>query len=284
MASINNRKRTKKKPKDNPLWGDLFTRVDSDKELTGKHLYPEKAPKPVPVPIPVPTRAPAPTRRSYPWRSLWNKLNVWSIAAITVFLVFSTCLYWLVVNMWIPQDMRDIAGYTDKGVARDLTAIVRNANGADIIFTEAEINRYLRDTCRIRQDGVMAIFSRSEGVALRIHDGYAEFIIDSIIGSSWHQTTAVHLSFSTITEHGRQSVKVSFCGGEPMMGNMPRGGSIGRVPLPQHYMRMLQPSLESLLTCYKEFFDTIREQGYCPTFTEGKNGHDSTVRLSPMPS
>ena len=275
MASGNNRRRTTRTTKDRQLWGNLFDKnADAGQDINSTSFYQDPPEEPAPP-------APEEPRQRRP---LWENFNIWTLCATSIFLIFAGILYWLVISMWVPQDLKDIAGYTDKGAARDLTALLRNANGGEVVFTEAEINRYLRDTCRMRQTGIMAIISHSEGVAMRIHNGYCEIIIDRIIGSNLHQTTSVFLTFHRVNEHGRQVVRADFSGGEPMLGSTPRGGRIGCVDLPQHCMRMLQPSVETLQSCYADFFEIIRERGYFPTFTKGANGQDSTVRLSPVNS
>ena len=274
MASGNNRKRTKGTARENLLWGNLFDKNQDAGEDIGAAFYPDRRAE----------QEPAPPQEPQPQGSIWSRINGWAVCAVSIFLLFTATLYWLVICMWVPQDLRDIAGYTDKGAARDLTALLRNANGGEVAFSEAEINRYLRDTCRMRQNGIMAIISHSEGVALRIHDGYCELIIDRIIGSNLHQTTSVFLTFHRVNEHGRQVVRVDFSGGQPMLGSTPRGGRIGCISLPQHCMRMLQPSVETLQSCYADFFEIIRERGYFPSFSKGKEGHDSTVLLTPMNS
>lgn len=275
MASGNNRRRTTRTTKERQLWGNLFDKnADTEQDINTTTFYQDP---------PEETSPPAP-EEPLPRRSFWAGFNIWGLCATAIFLVFAGILYWLVISMWVPQDLKDIAGYTDKGAARDLTALLRNANGGEVVFTEAEINRYLRDTCRMRQSGIMAIISHSEGVAMRIHNGYCEIIIDRIIGSNLHQTTSVFITFRRVNEHGRQVVRADFSGGEPMLGSTPRGGRIGCVDLPQHCMRMLQPSVETLQACYADFFEIIRERGYFPTFTKGANGQDSTVRLSSVNS
>ncbi len=277
MASSGNRRRTtrsKRTAEGEPLWGGLFTGAEEQPEIPApRSRQPEDEPEPAHVYAPQESAL-----------SFWKNINGWHLCTYILYFIFAALLYWLAISMWVPQDMRDIAGYTDKGAARDLTAMLRNANGGEVVFTEAEINRYLRDTCRMRQTGIMAIVSHSEGVALRIHDGYCEFIIDRLIGSNLHQTTSVYLTFHRVTDHGRQVVRMSICGGEPMFGSTPRGGRIGCMPFPQQYMRMLQPALETIPDCYPDFFGMIREHGYYPTFTKGRGGRDSTVLLTPIDS
>lgn len=273
MPSGDNRKRNRRRAgTDRSLWGVLFKKEgEVQGDFTKGTLYqPEgeedDAPRFSPVTI---------------LSLLWQKFNVWTTTAVLLFLSFTFTLGILILDMWIPQDLSDIAGYSDKGTSRDLATLIRNAQGKEVTFTEAELNRYLRATCRLRQTGIFSIVAKCQGVAIRIHDGYAEVVIDRIIGSNLHQTTSANLSFSQVTEHGRPVLNVDFCGGSPLLGNMPRGGTIGKVNLPQHHIRMLKPALETLLACYPDIVSLMERHGYYPQFSKGRNGEESTVRLIP---
>lgn len=273
MASGGNRKRNRRKAgTDRSLWGFLFKKEDTGQQdfTKGSFYAPEGEEDDTPRFSPVTVL-----------NLLWQKFNFWTTTAILLFLAFSFLLGSLLLNMWVPQDMSDIAGYSDKGTFRDITALIRQANGKEVTFSEAELNRYLRSTCRLRQTGLFSIIAKCNGVGIRVHDGYAEVIIDRIIGSNLHQTTGVHLSFSRVTEHGRPILKIDFCGGPPLLGNMPRGGTIGNVSVPQHHIRMLKPALETLLACYPEVTSLVEQHGYCPQFRKGTNGTESTISLIP---
>ncbi len=214
-------------------------------------------------------------------RELWQRFNFWGIIATLLFLTFTGALALLVLYLWTPQSMDDITGYADKGRARDLTVALAKANGEERVFTEGEINRYLRDTCRMRQTGLFSIIAHAQGVAVRLHDGYAELIIDRLLGANIHQTTSVHLSFSQKLEHGHPVLRVDFRGGEPILGNMPRGGRIGLVAVPERHILMLEPALATLTTCYPDFIRTVEEYGYLPIFSAGSQGEEGTVRFVP---
>ncbi len=216
------------------------------------------------------------------WRAMRPRLNVWSLFATLLFFCFTGSLFTLVVQMWRPQDLSDIAGYGDKGAPRDLTLALKNAGGAEISFTEEEINRYLRDTCQMRQGGIFSLLAHAQGIAVRIHDQYAEFIIDRVISTHLHQTTSVLLSFRREQfDDGRSTLRVEFRGGEPLLGSLPRGGSIGRVGLPQRQMELLRPAIKTLMDCYPEFVHLIEQYGYCPEFVAGHYGEESRMRLVP---
>lgn len=213
---------------------------------------------------------------------LWLRFNFWSLVATLLFLLFTGALAYTVIRMWQPQDLKDIAGYADSGApSRDLAQIICNANGAPIRITEGELNRYLRDTCRMRQTGIFSIIANAQGLAIRVHEGYAELIIDRIIGSNMHQTTAVNLTFHQENDHGRPALKVELQGGEPLLGRMPRGGRIGRIGVPQRHMLVLKPALETLLGCYPDIVAAIEEHGYCPIFEKGSDRQEGLITLVP---
>lgn len=219
------------------------------------------------------------------WSELHGRFSVWSLLATLLFFAFTGSLFTLVVQMWHPQDLSDIAGYGDKGTSRDLTLALKNATGTEISFTEEEINRYLQDTCQMRQGGIFSILAHTQGIAARIHDGYVELIIDRVIGTHLRQTTSVLLSFRRgQRENGRNALHVEFRGGEPLLGSLPRGGSIGRVSLPQRQMELLRPAIKTLADCYPDFVQLIEQYGYCPEFVEGHYGEESRMRLVPHPS
>lgn len=212
---------------------------------------------------------------------LWSRFNFWATLATVLFLTFVAALMYGVVRMWQPQSLKDIAGYNDKQPAKDLSVLIRNANGGVISFTEGELNRYLRDTCRMRQTGIFSIFANAQGVAVRVHNGYAELIIDRLVGANMHQTTAVNLTFHRNIEHGRPTLSVEFHGGTPLMGNMPRGGKIGTVGIPQKHIQVMQPALQTLMECYPDITNALEEHGYCPIFEKQAPAGEGRITLIP---
>ncbi len=273
MAENKRRNRKRKEPGAgfrNP-WGSLLSKKDKGDEFTPNSSFytPEEG------------EEDGEENRFSLLQFLWQRFNFWSAVATLLFLLFTGSLALLVVRMWTPQPLRDIAGFADKGRGGDLSMVLGKSNGEELIFTEGEINRYLRDTCRMRQTGLFSIIAHAQGVAVRIHDGYAELIIDRLLGANIHQTTAVHLTFSQQVEHGHPVLKAEFKGGAPILGNMPRGGSIGRVAVPARHIQMLQPALETLLACYPDITRAVEEHGYLPQFIRGREGEESYVRLVP---
>lgn len=211
----------------------------------------------------------------------WRRLNLVSLGATLTFITFIFCLLLFCCRMWIPCDLSDISGYTDNGSSRDLAAALQAANGAEISFTEAEINRYLRDTCLPRQTGILSIFADTHGIALRIHDGYAELIVDRTVGANLHQTTSVYFTFSVVNVQGRPKLQVSYEGGPRLLGKIPCGGRIGMVRIPKRFMETMQPALDTLLNCYRTVTATMQEHVYLPRFVKGTAGQESRVFLVP---
>ena len=273
MGSSQNRKRKRKvkRPDSASLWGFLFHRETPPNDMTSGTLYARNGDE----------DADAPQQEKGMLAELWSRFNFWSTLAVVLFVSFITILIVGVVRMWQPQSLRDIAGYNDKKASRDLSVLIRNANGAAVSFSEGELNRYLRDTCRMRQTGLFSIFANAQGIAVRVHDGYVEVVVDRLVGANMHQTTAVNLTFQQLQAHGRPVLKVDFHGGPPLMGSMPRGGRIGLVGVPQKHIQVLQPALETLLDCYPDIVNTIEEYGYCPVFEAG--AHDGEGRITLIP-
>lgn len=276
MAAKQNRYRTRKRKneQDSP-WGstvksDLMSSAD-DTPLRPRHDRGESLPMAEDI-------QPAPMTGLRGW---WRHFNFWPLLSGLIFIAFTGGIALLVVKLWTPQDMHDIAGYTDKGTARDLTSAITNSNGAELVFTEGEINRFLRDTCRLRQTGVFSVLAHAQGVAVRLHDGYAELIIDRVLSTHVHQTTAAHLSFVREMDNGLPKLRMEFRGGEPIAGAIAQGGSIGSVPVPRLFMKILIPALETIEDCYPEIFNAVEKYGYKPEFYRGRNEQEGYMRLVP---
>lgn len=273
MAGSTNKKRTKKRTgEEASLWGFLFDKNTQNPDLTKRAFFAQPGEEETDEP---------PAEPHNLFQEIWRRFNFWAVLATLIFLAFTILLISATISMWTPQNMRSIAGYADHGSARDLLALIRNANGQEISFTEAELNRYLRDTCRIRQTGVFSIITHGEGIAIKIHNGYAELIIDRLIGANIHQTTSVNLTFRQEIKHGRPELKVDFKGSEILYGKLAKGGSIGKMGIPERHIRMLAPALDTLLSCYPEICSIIETHGYCPYFTKGQDGAENRVTLIP---
>lgn len=272
MGTTQNRKRKRRtrRPDSGSLWGFLFHKETPPNDITRGTLYSGPG-----------EDEDAPAQRPGFLSELWERFNLWSTVAGVLFLSFIAIMLYGVVRMWQPQALNDIAGYNDKVAAKDLSVLIKNANGAVISFTEGDLNRYLRDTCRMQQTGIFSIFANAQGIAVRIHNGYAEFIVDRLVGVNMHQTTSVNMTFHRHIEHGRPVIRVEFRGGEPLMGNMPRGGRIGTVGIPQKHIQVMQPALKTLLACYPEIMKAVEDFGYCPIFEKETPTAEGRITLIP---
>lgn len=279
-AAVNKKRKHKREAADRSLWGFLFHPSAEGENLMQRTLFSHEEEEEE-----VEEEGQGELTLHSLLRRLRRAINLWVLISGGLFLSFTALLLLLLVRMWIPQDLRDVAGYEDNAAARDLAAIIRNANGEPVTITEAELNRYLRETCRMRQTGIFSIITHCQGVAARVHNGYLELVFDRIMGANMHQTTAVNLTFSQENKLGTPELKVEFQGGEPILGSMPKGGSIGSIPIPQRHVMMLKPAVESLLTCYPEISEQILEHHYCPVFVDGgssaDNRHVTLVPYSP---
>lgn len=274
MASGGNRRRNRKRRHKSlrALWGSLFRRnTDTEgDDVTHGTLYENDEDE----------IAGDATDRFSRFKQIWVQISLWKLIAGVLFVILVGSLFITVYRMWSSQDISDIEGFHDNVPSRNLARIIctKTAVGEPIIIREDDVNRYLRDTCCIKQDGFFSIFAEARGVAFRFHKGYAELVIERAFGPLSPQVTTVNISFEVEITDGQPHLKAHLRGGDPIWGSIPRGGSIGSMAIPQKHIVVLQPALESLLACYPEIRDAIIKHGYCPYFEEGR------VELRPYPS
>lgn len=261
MAPAVNKRRKKKQRSDaySP-WGSLFSKEQAEESPANRSFFSPVGEEDSEEDESTPGLA----------TQIWRRFNFLSLLATFLFLAFTCFLYFALLRLWTPQDMTDIAGYRDQGSVTDIKAKLINANGQQISFTEEEINRYLAKQSRAQQTGFFSIVAHAQGAAFRIHDGYAELVIDRIIGSNLHHTTSVNISITRQEQHGVNSLKVEIRGDQPIMESVPNGGRIGQVRVPPRCTQMLQPALESLLACHPDIVRAVQEHQYLPVFTKGK--------------
>lgn len=264
MALSENRRRNSKRKHASfrALWGGLFHKTPPGDDVTHGTLFDNTGEDEV---------RNGESQSSLLHRVL-SRINPWKLLALLLYILFIGSLIIFTAKMWRAQDISDIEGYGDNVPSRNLTRLICNktALGEPIIIREDDVNRYLRDTCRMKQDGFFSIFAECHGVAFRFHKGYAEFIIDRGFGPLTRHTATVNITFNTEMVDGQPQLCAKLHGGEPIMGSMPRGGSMGHVPIPQRHIVLLQPALESLRDCYPEIRDAVIKHGYCLHFEDGR--------------
>ncbi len=210
-------------------------------------------------------------------------IDIWSIVAVIIFLFLAGSLIIVCLLMWIPRQLNDIKGLHDDTPVHDLFATMRQTDGAPqyYSFSESELNRYLKQTCRMRQKGALSIVAHPAQLALKIHDGYGELIITRVIGSHLYHTISVYVSFSYSGEHAQRRVSLELLPAGEDTGLFPRGGRIGQLPIPQRYMQMILPSLESLLDVYPELTRLIQTHDFLPVFQRDNNESEGRLFLTP---
>lgn len=197
MAATNHKRRSRKKQETLELWGSLY-------EETG-NTSPE-------FPGPEEEDGVPPAPREAPLR-----FNIWKAAASLLMFLTLAFIGVLVALTWIPQDLSDIQGYRSKGEAPDLPGIFRRAAAQreEVVFTESDINRFLNNTLKFSQQSIFTIIARPYGVGVRIHDGYAELVLDRLIGSQVHQTVSIYLTFNIRENEGKRDMSLEYRGGTP---------------------------------------------------------------------
>ncbi len=267
VATNNHRRHSRRKKETLELWGSLY----------GASL-PENAVLPIRE-----EDHPARGNESQPFK---RRFNGWKFTAALLLCFLLSAVGILLALSWMPQDLSDVQGYGTQGAVTDLPSVFQNAvqNGEEAVFTEAEINRYLQDTLKFGQRGVFNVIARPCGVAVRIHDGYAELILDRLLGARLHQTISVYLTFRSIREDDGTKINLEYRGGSDILGSMPRGGTIGLISVPERYILILHPSVEGIRKTYEGFFSQIADSGYLPRFIKDENGGDNRLILQPPSS
>ncbi len=209
--------------------------------------------------------------------------DLWSITAVALFLLLSGTLITLCLLMWVPRQLDDIKGLNDDTPVHDIFATLRQAGASpqSYSFSESELNRYLKKTCRMRQNGALSIVAHPAHLAMKIHDGYGELIITRVIGSHLHHTISVYVTFSYTGEHAQRQVSLQLRPGDENTGVFPRGGRIGQLPIPQRYMQMILPSLESLLEVYPELTELVQTHDFLPVFQRDSDESEGRLLLLP---
>lgn len=202
--------------------------------------------------------------------SMWMRFNLFSALALLLFLSFTFLLYYAFFMLWTPRDLSTVPGYRDGVPGPDIRRLVQEADGQEISFSDADVNRYIARTCRARQSGIFSILAHAEGVAVVFHEGYAEVVVERSLSAALKQTSSVDLSFTREIEHGVPVLKAHFNGGNALTESLPRGGQIGSADVPERCVQLLCYALVSMADCYPDIVDAVREHDYLPVFSEGR--------------
>lgn len=184
------------------------------------------------------------------------------------------------ILMWMPQSHQALQEQLKEESHLNIKKRIADAGAGSILFSEAEINRYLAEHCRTLQKGGTALISHAEQVSIDIQDDYAQLVIDRMISSTLHHTVRVHISFNRTQKNGRIHMDYKISGGEPIAGLFPNGGSIGCLPVPTRFMQMAVLPLERLIQHFPDIYELVATQAYLPTFYHDNRGQ-GILKLSP---
>lgn len=189
---------------------------------------------------------PAPDGKDH---TLVKRIVMWAlkILILAILLTVSALIY----RAWTPQSLEEIGGYDEEQanpVVRNLPALLKQAQDANypVVLSERDINLYLKQVLRARQDGPLGILARYDGVAVRLYDGYAEVVIIRVLGEGHKQTVSLYLSPSNQETYDGPAVVTDFYCPDLLFGLFPIGGRIGNVPVPQGYIALAKPAFSSL--------------------------------------
>lgn len=212
------------------------------------------------------------------------------LAVLFVLLVVSglgTAL-WFVAQ---PQDLDDIQGRSLLAAAgaRDLGKVLSNAieKGYPVTIEEREINGYLKRTLQMEQAGLLAKWVKLEGVSVRLRDGVAEVILErSVAGRPFTVSMFLQVEM-TESADGRITKYVHRHGGQyhEMVPFPKRGGRFGRLVVPQGFLVLVWPSIESLARAYEGELKLAGEEMSRTKIEDGKVVFDprANTRTVPLP-
>jgi len=187
-----------------------------------------------------------------PKRGCIARLLFWVSAASSLLLAAA------LVSMLLPQDLSDIDGYAE-GIqtqkVRNLTQVLHESveRGHELTLSEGEINRWLSQTLRVRQAGLLAGQVKLSRMGIRLEPGRAEIVIERRMFGLSH-TLSMYLQVLVESDGNTTSKEVLLHGG-PMLGWLPlfkRGGRFGSLTVPQGYLYLVKPTFFQLGDVYKE--------------------------------
>lgn len=196
-------------------------------------------------------KTPAPPRRS----------GCLGVIGYTAMLLIVLGLIAVLITAFLPQQLDDIDGYGEKsGTSRDLKVVMQNSLDRDypLTLTEEEINGYLAKTLKLQQGGALAQSAKLSGIWVRLEDGRAEVVLErKIFGRT--QTVSMYLQVERMEQpDGTLVTEISRHGGAmfPNFAPKPRlGGRIGRLSIPEGYLRLVLPAFEQVAAALSQESD-----------------------------
>lgn len=184
--------------------------------------------------------------------------------ALLLLAVLGICAY----QTFEPQDLGDIDGRREDVSAvpapgRDLGKVLESAlkGGHSATLTEREINHYLINTLKFRQEGAFKDHLELKGVWVRLTDDQAEVIIEREFKGGRRHTVSMFIQVEQgETEEGGLKSSVSYQSADPpILGFFRWGGRLGRVKVFQGYLIMVMGGFDSLSLAYGDELALLRQ-------------------------
>jgi hypothetical protein len=155
-----------------------------------------------------------------------------------------------------PQNLSDIEGWREDvspipAPGRDLGKVLESAlkGGHSATLTEREINHYLVNTLKIRQEGVFKERVELKGVWVRLTENRAEVIIEREIMGKKRHTISMFLEIEQrLGEKDQVTTYVHRS-----------GGRFGRTEVPQGYLLIVMGAFDSLGAAYGDELAIFRQ-------------------------
>jgi hypothetical protein len=157
-----------------------------------------------------------------------------------------------------PQDLSDIGGYgpgAPNAPIRDMRVVLKASldRGHIVNLTETELNQWLKRTLATKQGGPLGSQVSLDRVWVRLHEGYAEVIMErTLMGKPF--TTSMFLRVEQLQGLKGVETRIHLDGG-PFHANLPkppRGGRFGSLVVPQGFLILVMPAYEKLAALFQE--------------------------------
>ncbi len=173
-------------------------------------------------------------------------------AALTLLLAVA------VIISLLPQDTSTIKGYGEGAKSRevrDLKEVLSESleRGHEITISEEELNRWIGQTLKVEQKGLLGGVVKINGVGIRLNEDEVEVVMErSFIGLT--STFSMYFQVLVDTDGIASKKEVPLHGG-PIAKFFPalkRGGRFGQLTVPQGYLYLIKPAFFQLGEVYDE--------------------------------
>lgn len=157
------------------------------------------------------------------------------------------------------QDLDDITGRHEddrEGNPVNVPALIEKAakSRTEIVVTERQLNTWLADNLKAKQEGMLSDFVDIKGVWVRFDEddgkGRAEIIIERDL-KGFAQTISMFVRIErSKNENGTFSTSIMKDGGR-IWGILPAGGRFGKARVPQGFLYLTRDSFEALTELFE---------------------------------